>query len=97
MRRLRLLVTTLMVVLILGMVTIVAAMVVRLGLMDVPGAPAPITAESLVLPEGHDVVSIGRGGGEVLILTRSPDGVETLRTFDAATGEPVSATSVTRE
>jgi len=96
-RRLRLLVTTLMVVLILGMVIVVAAMVVRLGLLNAPAPTVPIAAEALALPQGHEVVSLGRGEGQVLVLTRAPDGTETLRAFDAVTGEQVSATPVTRE
>lgn len=96
-RRLRLLVTTLTVVLILGMLVIVAAMVVRLGLFDESGPAGPIAAERLTLPDGAEVLSLGRAEGQILILTRDANGAETLRVFDAATGARVSETPVARE
>lgn len=86
-----------MVVLILGMVIVVGAMVVRLGLMEAPDAAGPIGGERLTLPAGHEVVSLGRGDGQVLVLTRAPDGTEALRAFDAATGTELSVTPVIRE
>ena len=97
MRRLRLLVTSLMVVLIVGMVVVVAAMVVRLGLVGEPAPLAPVTAGQFTLPQGAEVVAIGRGPGEVVILTRDAAGAETLRVFDAASGTKISATPVVRE
>jgi hypothetical protein len=99
-RRLRLLVMALMVVLIGGMVVVVVAMVVRLGVLGGPDkapAPGPVTASEFNLPKGADVVSLGRGPGEVLILTRDPAGTETLRVFDATSGGAKSATPITRE
>ena len=59
--------------------------------------PAPVSAADFVLPEGAEVVALGRGPGEVLILTREPSGAETLRVFDAASGAETSATPVRRE
>jgi len=96
-RRLRFLVTTLTVVLILGMVIVVAAMVVRLGLFDRASESEPITAESLVLPAGAEVLSLGHAEGQLLILTRDADGAETLRVFDADSGAQISATPISRE
>ena len=99
MRRLRLLVTTLMVVLILGMMIIVGTLVFRIGFAERPGGtdPGPITAETLRLPEGAEVLSLGRANGQVLALTRDPSGAETLRVLDAASGAEVSATPIERE
>jgi hypothetical protein len=99
-RRLRLLVTVLMVVLIGGMVVVVVAMVVRLGGLGGPDeapVPGPVSAEAFSLPAGADVVSLGRGPGEVLIVTRDPAGAETLRVFDAASGAEKSATPIARK
>lgn len=98
-RRLRRLVSLLILVLIGGMLVVVAAMVVQLGVFRAaPQVPlGPISADAFTLPTGAEVVALGRGPSEVLILTRSPDGVETLRTFDAATGAERSATQIRRE
>ena len=77
-RRLRLLVSALMVVLIGGMVVVVVALVLGLGALTGPdAAPGPVSAAQFTLPEGAEVVSLGRGPGEVLILTREPSGAET--------------------
>ena len=97
-RRLRLLVSALMVVLIGGMVVVAVTMVLRLGMLGgSDSAPAPVGAAEFTLPEGAEVVSVGRGPGEVLILTRDPAGAETLRVFDAGSGAEKSATPVRRE
>ncbi len=97
-RRLRLLVSVLMVVLIGGMVVVAVTMVLRLGgLNGSDKAPAPVSAAGFSLPAGAAVVAVGRGPGEVLILTRDLAGAETLRIFDAGSGAEKSATPVTRE
>ena len=96
-RRLRLLVSLLTAVLILGVVVVSATLVIRLT-QPAPAVPATakITAPSLTLPEGHAVAGLGQGAGTVVVITRAPGGAETLRVFDAATGAPVSATPVRR-
>ncbi len=87
-----------MVVLIGGMVVVAVTMVLRLGALGGSDtAPAPVSAAEFILPDGAEVVSLGRGPGEVLILTRDAAGVETLRVFDAATGAVKSATPIARE
>jgi hypothetical protein len=99
-RRLRLLVSTLMVVLIAGMITVAAALVIRLGIGPgtEPRAPlAPVSAEALTLPEGAEIRALGRGPGEVLVVTRDADGAERLRVLDAATGAERSVTPIRRE
>lgn len=87
-----------MVVLIGGMVVVAVAMVLGLGALNGPDkALAPISATEFALPEGAEVISVGRGLGEVLILTRDPAGAETLRVFDASSGTRKSVTPITRE
>ena len=97
-RRLRLLVSLLMVVLIGGMLVVVVAMVVKLGAVG-PSSPslAPVTAEGIALPAGEDVVAVGQGGNGVMLVTRDASGAEMLRVFDPASGAEVSATAITRE
>ncbi len=98
MRGLRLLVTALMVVLIGGMLIVVAAMVIRLGVFGLPERTefGPVSAAGFTLPAGAEAVALGRGPGEVLILTRDAAGVETLRVFDAASGAEKSAAPISR-
>ena len=97
-KRLRWLVTSLMVVLIVGTVVIVVSLVRGLGALDLSRtAPTPVSAEQFSLPADAETITLGRGPGEVLILTRDPSGAETLRIFDAATGAETSATPVVRE
>ena len=94
----RLLVSALMVAMIGGMVVVAVAMVLRLGALGgIDAAPGPVSAAGFTLPEGAEVVSLGRGPGEVLILTREPSGAETLRVFDAGSGAEKSATPIARE
>jgi hypothetical protein len=98
-RRLRLLVSALMVVLIGGMLIVVGAMVIRLGALGGPQRAdlGPVAAANFTLPAGAEAVALGRGPGEVLILTRDASGAETLRVFDAASGAEKSATPISRE
>ncbi len=88
-----------MAVLILGMVAVSAAIVIGLGRLSSGGEAAglaPVAAAEIALPEGHAVLALGRSGGEVLILTRGPDGAETLRAIDAETGRLRSTTPIVR-
>ncbi len=87
-----------MVVLIGGIVVVAVAMVLRLGALNgSEKAPAPVSAAEFTLPDGAEVVSLGRGPGEVLILTRDAAGAEMLRVFDAGSGAEKSATPIARE
>ena len=81
------------------MLVVAAALVIQIGSLEDQRAAVlePVGAESFRLPEGAEVVTIGHAPGEVLMLTRAPDGRETLRVFDALTGEEISATPVRRE
>jgi len=87
-----------MVVMIGGMVVVAVTMVLRLGgLNGSEKALAPVSAAEFSLPAGAEVVALGRGPGEVLILTRDAAGAETLRIFDAGSGVEKSATPIRRE
>lgn len=103
MRRLRRLVSLLILVLIGGMLVVVVAMVVQLGAFR--AAPeaglgpvlGPVAAESLALPEGAEPLALGRAPGQVLVITRDAAGAETFRVLDAETGAELSATPIRRE
>lgn len=94
-KRLRLLVSILMIVLMVGILTIAVTIVIRLGFSAPPAAKA-VAAEELVLPQGAEIVSVGQGSGTVLVVVRE-DGAESLLTFDSASGAELSRTSVVRE
>lgn len=93
-RRLRLLVTVLMVVLILGIVTIAGTIVIRLGF---PAGFGPVAAEALVLRPDEQIVAAGQGKGTVVLTVRDAEGAETLVVFDAGSGEELSRTPIRRE
>jgi len=81
-----------------AMVVVAVSLVLRLGALDrSDSTPGPVSAAEFTLPEGAEAVSLGRGPGEVLILTRDSAGAETLRVFDAASGAEKSATPVRRK
>lgn len=95
--------SALLVVLIVGVVTIAATVVIRLGDLKIePAAPlaAPITAERLDLPRDARVVALGRAGAqtgaEILILIEMADGREVLRSYDSDDGALRSETVITR-
>ncbi|MEM8841435.1 MAG: DUF6476 family protein [Pseudomonadota bacterium] len=96
-RRLRLLVTVLTSVLIIGMLTMIVVFVIQV--LGVAGqGPAPqggVSAEEITLPAGEQITAIGRGRATLLITTEGAGG-ETLRIFDAATGAPLSSTLIRR-
>ena len=87
--------TVLTSVLIFGMIAVVAALVIRLGMVPQSGGGDPIAAESFALPEGARITGLGRGASGVLIATDGPEG-EVLRTFDAATGAQIDKTPIVR-
>ena len=94
-RRLRWLVTGLMVALIVGVLAIAATVVIRLGVLG-GRELVPVTAPEFRLPKGHEVVAVGRGEGTVLFLLRAPDGTESLHAFDRRSGAPAGSSDVTR-
>ena len=95
-RRLRLMVSALILVLIAAVVIVVASLVINLGALTGRGAPAPVTAESIALPEGETVTALGESRDSLLLTTRATDGTERVRAFDRRTGEPLSMTLIER-
>ena len=97
-RRLRRLVTWLMIVLIVGVLAIAGTIVIRLGFgVGEVLSGGPIRAERFRLPAGAEIIAVGRGRGTVMFVLRRPDGAEALHAFDAATGQPVSQSEILRE
>ncbi len=96
-RRLRLLVTVLTSVLIIGMLTMIVVFVIQvLGVTGRSPTPqASVSAEEITLPAGARITAIGRGQSTLLITTDGAGG-ETLRVFDAETGDPLSTTPIRR-
>ena len=86
-------VMALLIVLMLGILTIAATIVIRLGFA---GGGEGVAAQGITLPEG-EILSTGQGEGTVLFVIRGAGGAEVLYVFDAGTGERLSATGVDRE
>ncbi|MGF1446399.1 MAG: DUF6476 family protein [Pikeienuella sp.] len=97
-RRLRWLVSALLAVLIVGMISVSAAVVIGIGRIGGDAEKeGQIAADEIALPQGYQVTALGRGGGDVLILAEGPDGVERLFAYSAETGVLRSVTLVRRE
>lgn len=110
-RRLRRLVSALIVVLIAGVLIVTGTLVIRLvdrsaarvsqdgdpkvALRDALSRPA-IAADAFNLPEGNRVIALGRAAEEVLIVTRDAAGREWLHSFDAETGAVRSISRIER-
>ena len=80
-----------------GILFIVAVMAIRLGSLGGSAPVPPVSAEALTLPAGVEIVAIGRGGGEVMVITRDASGAEMLRLLDPATGAERRAVPIRRE
>lgn len=93
-RRLRLLVNLLMLVMILGMVIIAGTILIRIGL---GGGAQTVSAETIALPDGHDVLALGEGDGTLLFLLAGPTGQRTLYRFDASDGTLIGTVDVVPE
>jgi hypothetical protein len=95
-RALRRLVTALTLVLILGMITIAVTLVLRISRTPAPPA-LTVTAERVVLPAGERVTASGVAEGILMLVTQDTAGVERLRLYDSATGEPRQVVTIARE
>jgi hypothetical protein len=87
-RALRRLVTTLTVVLILGMVTIAVTLVLRITRTPAP-APAPASVlwpDRIALPVGERITASGFGQGLLMLVTEDEAGAARLRLYDPETG-----------
>ena len=95
-RRLRVLVMVMLVVLMLGIVTIAATIVIRLGFGGEPSAQK-LTADAIALPSGAGITALGHGPNGVLVTVELEDGSEVLRLHDAETGALKRETAIVRE
>jgi hypothetical protein len=89
-RQLRLLVTTLLIVLIVGFLVIVAAMVIRLS-----AAPTAVELPQRVdLPPGEIAQAVTLGADWVALVTVDGDGTERVRVFSRATGREIGQMAI---
>jgi len=98
-RFLRRMVVALTATLMVGVLAIAASIVITVSR---DRAPAPLAggadlAASIALPAGETLVAAAASGGVLTVATRSGEGAETLRLFDAATGAALGAVAVTRD
>jgi hypothetical protein len=85
-RRLRHLVTALTVTLILGVITVVALLVIRLAAFSPP--TPPLLPPAVSLPEGEQAGAVTFGAGWVAVVSADAAGRERIRVFDATDGTP---------
>ena len=83
-RALRRLVTVLTATLILGVITVVGLLVIRLWALS--PAPAPALPPEIALPAGETARAVTFGTGWVAVVTVDATGAERIRVLDAATG-----------
>lgn len=67
-------------VMIAGVVTVVALLVMRLG------AEPPALPPEIALPEGQRALGVTLGTGWVAVVTEDAEGAQTIEIFDALTG-----------
>lgn len=89
-RQLRLLVTALTVTLILGVITIVALLVIRLGALSAP----PALPTTVSLPAGETARAVTLGDGWLAVVTVDGAGRERIRVLDRATGAERAVTVI---
>lgn len=83
-RRLRRLVTALTATLIVGVITVVALLVIRLAALT--PTPAPGLPSTVALPAGERARAVTFGAGWIAVVTEDDAGRERIRVLDAATG-----------
>jgi hypothetical protein len=91
-RALRRLVTALTATLILGVITVVALLVIRLAALG--PAPAPALPEAVALPAGETARAVTFGTGWIAVVTVDAAGVERIRVLDAASGAERGAVEI---
>lgn len=89
-RQLRRLVTVLTATLILGVITIVALLVIRLSAIG----SAPEVPAGLALPSGETAQAVTMGKGWVAVVTVDAAGRQRIRVLDATTGEAMAVTEI---
>lgn len=84
--------TLLTATLILGVITVVALLVIRLAALK-PEAP-PMLPAQINLPKGERTQAVTLGTGWIAVVTSDAEGVERIRVLDARTGAPRAETIV---
>lgn len=83
-RRLRRLVTVLTATLIIGVITVVGLLVIRLWSFD--PTPPPALPAAVALPAGESARAVTMGTGWIAVVTVDGGGRERIRMIDATTG-----------
>lgn len=91
-RQLRRLVTLLTATLILGVITVVILLVIRLGSLSDHAAPA--VPPEITLPAGESARAVTLGQGWVAVVTVDGTGAERIRVLDARTGAERAVTAI---
>jgi len=90
-RQLRRLVTALTATLILGVITIVALLVIRLSALQPAAVDLPV---QIALPAGEKAGAVTIGGTWIAVVTVDGEGRERIRVLDKATGAERAMTEI---
>jgi len=90
-RQLRRLVTLLTATLIVGVITVVALLVIRLSALQRPPLALP---PEVALPAGETARAVTRGDGWLAVVTTDAAGRERIRVLDRATGAERAVTEI---
>jgi hypothetical protein len=82
---LRLLVTTLLIVLIFGFLVIVGVIVKGIRSTNAPTVTLPIEGSALNLPADTTVETLGAGNGHIFAIVKTSSGVESMLIYDSKT------------
>lgn len=93
-RQLRRLVTVLTATLILGVITVVVLLVIRLSSLGPPSEMAPEMPAEIALPAGERAEAVTMGRTWIAVVTVDDAGRERIRVLDRATGAPRAVTEI---
>lgn len=95
-RTLRRLVTVLTATLIVGVLSIVIVLVIRIAMEPSATRATKIGADEVTIPAGAEITAVGATAGSLTIAIRE-DGVESLLIFDPQTGGLVKRVAIARD
>ncbi len=82
---------------ILGILTVAAALVIRIASEPTAHAPLAAAPEAVNVPAGETILAVGATREALAVATRDAAGAERIRLFHPETGAPIGETAIRRE